>query len=208
MSGNLLHTAKSWSQKRMTEVSPDEYIRHPSLAAGGSPEQFREDPLCLPSKPLLLSPQRRRPHCSPWTAGEPFGEVLGHWPLPFFFWRNHYWLFWEIFLCTVITCASLRMQKFWHCLQHSWEAKATSRKFHLERFWAGGSGLGGGPKLCKKVHSWQNFHWCLIQIWHFYSKVFPLKLLNVFLGFAPQSAFLHNLWSDLDMKQNLVLIII
>ena len=29
-----------------------------------------------------------------------------------------------------------------------------------------------------------------------------MKLLNVFLGFAPQSAFLHNLWSDLGMKQN------
>ena len=151
MSGNLLHTDKSWSQKRMTEVSPDEYIRHPSLAAGGSPEQFREDPLCLPSKPLLLSPQTLRPHCSPWTAGEPFGEVLGHWPLPFFFGVTTIDYFGEIFLCTVITCASLRMQKFWHCLQHSWEAKATSRKFHFERFWARGSGLrGGGPSCARK----------------------------------------------------------
>ena len=48
------------------------------------PNNFGRIPCASPSKPLLLSPQRRRPHCSPWTAGEPFGEVLGHWPLPFF----------------------------------------------------------------------------------------------------------------------------
>ena len=49
------------------------------------PNNFGRILCASPSKPLLLSPQRRRPHCSPWTAGEPFGEVLGHWPLPFFF---------------------------------------------------------------------------------------------------------------------------
>ena len=27
---------------------------------------------------------------------------------------------------------------------------ATSRKFHLERFWAGGSGLGGGPQAVQE----------------------------------------------------------
>ena len=48
------------------------------------PNNFGRIP-CASPPPLLLSPQRRRPHCSPWTAGEPFGEVLGHWPLTIFF---------------------------------------------------------------------------------------------------------------------------
>ena len=166
----------------MTRVSPDEYIRHPSLAVGGSPEQFREDPVCLPALPLLLSPQRLRPHCSPWTAGEPFGEVLGHWPLTIFFGVT------TILGNISLHCNYMCIFKYAKVLtlsltqlgSHGNLEKIPFGEVLGWRIWS-----GGGPSCARKYTvGRKNFHWCLIQIWHFYSKVFPLEVTQRFPWFC------------------------
>ena len=69
--------------KKMTRVSPDEYIRHPSLAVGGSPEQFREDPLCLPAASAPL-PSKAPTSLLPEQPGSRLGRFWATGHLPFF----------------------------------------------------------------------------------------------------------------------------
>ena len=48
------------------------------------PNNFGRIPCASPPS-LCSSPLKGSDLTAPWTAGEPFGEVLGHWPLTIFF---------------------------------------------------------------------------------------------------------------------------
>ena len=206
MSGNLYYTAKSWSQKkddksitwRVHTASQPGGGRFPRTISGGSC-LLPASTAPLPSKaPTSLLPLNSR------------GAVWGGFgPLATY----HFFFGVTIILGNIsLHCNYMCIFKYAKVLTLS--LTQLGSQGNLEkilfgevlgwRIWS-----GGGPSCARKYTvGRKNFHWCLIHIWHFYSKVFPLKLLNVFLGFAPQSAFLHNLWSDLDVIQNLVLSII